>query len=151
MNVEGNFVRTESEDHYLVTIIIDVVCNSISSSSLVFHRLYYPCIEYLFSLMVLLLMSFHVQSKMIRPREASVAMNALERFCTGVFPVMSCQLVRSCKTPFTALPHALVRLLTCENKSKRRKIVLYLKYMWINTDVFIILRNRQWRFLSRWN
>lgn len=66
------------------------------------------------------LVALHVQGEVVRAREAAVAMIALERFRTCVFPVMTGQLVRPCEPPLAALPRTLVRLLTCKRNSKTR-------------------------------
>lgn len=50
---------------------------------------------------------------MIRPRETPVTVVALKRLGAGVFAVVPRQLVAPGESPLTALPRALVRLLTC--------------------------------------
>lgn len=59
-------------------------------------------------------MTFHVQSQVVRPREASVAMAAFEGFGARVFPVVPGQLITSSESPLAAFPGTLVRLLTCK-------------------------------------
>lgn len=67
----------------------------------------------LFLLVLLLLLFFsscpsdvplHVQGQVIRPGETPVAVVALEWLRSGVFAVVSCQLVTAGKAPFAALP-----------------------------------------------
>lgn len=59
-----------------------------------------------------------MQSQVVRAGEAAIAGHALEGLRSGVFPVMSGQLVRSGETPVAVLPRAAVRLLAC--KTERR-------------------------------
>lgn len=61
--------------------------------------------------------SFHVQGQMIRTWEAAITIAALERFCSCVFAIMTCKLIAPCKSPFAALPRALVGLLTCNERN----------------------------------
>lgn len=61
--------------------------------------------------------SFHVQGQMIRTWEAAITIAALEGFCSCVFAIMTCKLIAPCKSPFTALPRALVGLLTCNDRN----------------------------------
>ncbi len=56
-------------------------------------------------------MSLHVQGQVVRPGEGPLAQAALERPITGVFAIVSCELIGSGKLPPTALPTAGVRLL----------------------------------------
>lgn len=50
---------------------------------------------------------------MIRAGEATLTVRALERFDSCVFAEMPCQLIRPGELPCAALPHALVRFLSC--------------------------------------
>lgn len=54
-----------------------------------------------------------MQSQVIRAGEAALTVWTLERFDSCVFAEMPCQLIRPGKLPRAALPHALVRLLSC--------------------------------------
>lgn len=58
------------------------------------------------------LMPLHVQGQVVGAGEATAAHAALERLCTGVFPEMASQLIRTGKTPLASLPGALVWLLS---------------------------------------
>lgn len=70
--------------------------------------------------MVLVLVSLHVQGKVVRSGEGAGADGALEGFGARVFPVVSGQLIGASETPVAAVPRAAVRLLTCREKKKRR-------------------------------
>lgn len=50
-----------------------------------------------------------------------VTVVALKRFSAGVFAVVPRQLVAPGESPFAAFPRALVRLLTCGRRRRRRK------------------------------
>lgn len=69
---------------------------------------------------VLILVTLHVQGQVVGAREAAAAGDALERFGSGVFPVVSGELVGSGEAPVAALPCAAVRLLTCETDDNRK-------------------------------
>lgn len=58
-------------------------------------------------------MSAAVEGEVVRAGEAAVAVTAFEWFDTGVFAVMSCQLVRASELPCAVIPRTLVRLFTC--------------------------------------
>lgn len=58
----------------------------------------------------------HMQRKVVGSREGPLADRTLERLGSGVFPVVTCQLVRSGESPLALRPVALVRLLSCNNK-----------------------------------
>lgn len=60
--------------------------------------------------------SLHVQSQMVASAEAAIAVAALEGFSSSVFAVMASQLVRSCESPFAALPWAFVGFFSWKNK-----------------------------------
>lgn len=62
---------------------------------------------------VLVLVTLHVQGQVVGAGEAAAAGDALEGFGSGVFPVVSGELVRSGETPVAVVPCAAVRLLTC--------------------------------------
>lgn len=66
-------------------------------------------------------MTFHVQGQMVWAREAAIAVMALEWFSTSVFAVVTRQLIRPCKPPFTALPRATVWLLSCKWANKKHQ------------------------------
>lgn len=55
---------------------------------------------------------------MVAAGEASVAMPTFERLRAGVLAVMARQFVRTRKSPFAALPAALVRLLPCNRREE---------------------------------
>ena len=57
-------------------------------------------------------MSLQMQRKMVGSGESSLAVRALERLDSGVFPHVPCQLVRSSKLPAATFPRALVRFFT---------------------------------------
>lgn len=57
-------------------------------------------------------MPLHVQGQVVGAGEAAVAHATLERLGPGVLSVVAGQLVRARKPPVTALPGALIRLLT---------------------------------------
>lgn len=63
-------------------------------------------------------MALHVQGQVVGAREAAAAGDALEGFGSGVFPVVSGQLVRPGEAPVAALPRALVRLLPCSRHTE---------------------------------
>lgn len=67
----------------------------------------------------LVLVTLHVQGQVVGAREAAAAGDALEGFGSGVFPVVSGELVRPGEAPVAALPCAAVRLLTCEEEEDR--------------------------------
>jgi len=67
--------------------------------------------------------ALHVQRQVIGPREAAIAVAALERLGTCVLAVVAGQLVAPRKPPFTALPGALVRLFTCNGKEGRKTLI----------------------------
>lgn len=62
---------------------------------------------------VLVLVTFHMQGQVVGAREAAAAGHTFEGFGSGVFPVVSGELVRSGETPVAVVPCASVRLLTC--------------------------------------
>lgn len=62
--------------------------------------------------------SLHVKCQMVRPGERALAQVALERPVSGVFPEMTGQLVGAGEFPSTALPAAVIWLLTCEDRSR---------------------------------
>lgn len=68
--------------------------------------------------MVLVLVSLHVQGKVVRSGEGAGADGALEGFGARVFPVVSGQLIGASETPVAAVPRAAVRLLTCREEKK---------------------------------
>lgn len=63
-----------------------------------------------------------------------VAMVALEWLRSSVFAVVSCQLITSGKTPFAALPWALIGLLTWETEREREEKVSH--FIIISTSNF---------------
>ena len=65
---------------------------------------------------VSVLVALHVQSQVVGAGKAAAAGQALKRLGSGVFPVMSGQLVRSGETPVAVLPRAAVRLLACKTE-----------------------------------
>lgn len=71
----------------------------------------------------LVLVTLHVQSQMVRAREAAAAGDALEGFGPGVFPVVSGELVGSSEAPVAVLPCASVRLLACKKRRGERRDV----------------------------
>lgn len=62
--------------------------------------------------MVLALVSLHVQGQVIGAREAAAAHQTVKGFSTRVLPVVACQLIGAGETPITAVPGAVVRLLS---------------------------------------
>lgn len=62
---------------------------------------------------LLVLVSLHVQGKVIRSGEGAWADATLEGFGARVFPVVTRQLIRTSKTPVAAVPRTPVRLLAC--------------------------------------
>lgn len=77
-------------------------------------------------------MTFHVQSQVVGPREASITMAAFEGFGARVFPVVPGQLITSCESPLAAIPGTLVRLLTCKEiiQGRRDKVGFRYKYIY---------------------
>lgn len=63
-------------------------------------------------IVVLALVSLHVQGQVIRAREAAAAHGTVKGFSARVLPEVACQLVGAGEAPITALPGALVRLLS---------------------------------------
>lgn len=57
-------------------------------------------------------MPLHVEGEVVRSGEGAGTHGALERFGSGVFPVVARELVGAGETPVTAVPRAPVRLLT---------------------------------------
>jgi hypothetical protein len=57
-------------------------------------------------------MPLHVKGEVVRPREAPVAVAALEGLRTRVLPVVPRQFVRPREAPTATLPVTLVRLLS---------------------------------------
>jgi len=55
---------------------------------------------------------FHVESEVIRSREAPLALAALEGLRAGVFPKMAGEFVGTGESPAAARPAAAVRLFT---------------------------------------
>lgn len=70
---------------------------------------------------MLILVTLHVQGQVVGAREAAAAGDALERFGSGVFPVVSGELVGSGEAPVAVLPCAAVRLLTCKTDDNRKE------------------------------
>ena len=66
----------------------------------------------------LVLVALHVQGQVIGAGEAAAAGDALEGFGSGVFPVVSGELVRSGEAPVAVLPRTAVRLLTCSRQTR---------------------------------
>lgn len=62
-------------------------------------------------------MPLHVKRQMVRPGEGALTQVALERPVSGVFPEMTGQLVGAGEFPTTALPAAVVWLLTCVERN----------------------------------
>lgn len=58
-------------------------------------------------------MPFHMQCKVVRPREGALAEMALERTVSGVFTEMAGQLIRPGEFPAASFPATVVWLLTC--------------------------------------
>ncbi len=58
------------------------------------------------------LVSLHVESQVVGPGEAPLAVAALERLDPSVLPMMPRQLIRASKAPLAALPRATVGFLT---------------------------------------
>lgn len=67
---------------------------------------------------VLILVALHVQSQVVGAWEAATAGDAFEGFGSGVFPVMSGELVRSGEAPIAVLPCTTVGLLTCKREEE---------------------------------
>ena len=61
-------------------------------------------------------MPLHVQGEVVGPREAPVAVLALEGLEAGVLAVVPRQLVGPREPPLAAVPRATVRLLTCRKR-----------------------------------
>lgn len=60
--------------------------------------------------------SLHVEGQVVRPGEGTLAQVALERPVSGVFAEMTGQFVGPGELPSTALPAAVVWLLTCVDR-----------------------------------
>lgn len=77
--------------------------------------------------------SLHMESKVVWPWEGPVTFLTLEWPVACVFPVVACELVRTCKLPTTALPVAVVRLLPFDgNTIHTEQLVLALRLNWPN-------------------
>lgn len=48
--------------------------------------------------------SLQMEGEVIGACECAITVLTFERTCTGVLPIVSCELVRSSETPFAALP-----------------------------------------------
>ena len=67
-----------------------------------------------------LLVAFEMQGQVIRAREAALAVDALERLGARVLAIVARQFVAARKSPQTALPRAVVRLLNCRTRNKNK-------------------------------
>ena len=63
---------------------------------------------------LILNMTLGVQCKMITAWKATVTMTTFEWLSTGVFSIVTGQLIATRKSPFTTFPRTLVRLFTCK-------------------------------------
>ena len=60
------------------------------------------------------LVTFEMQCKVVWPGEGSITMTTLEWLCACVFSVMSCEFIRTRKSPLTAIPRASIWFFTCK-------------------------------------
>lgn len=73
-------------------------------------------------LVVILWMTFHVQRQMIGSRKTTITVLALERLGARVLAIVPRQLITACESPLATLPRALVRLLTCNEWTRRENV-----------------------------
>jgi len=78
--------------------------------------------------------TLHVERQVIGPREAAIAVAALERLGTCVLAVVAGQLVAPRKPPFAAVPGALVRLLTCNGREGGKLLLNKLHFKWLELE-----------------
>lgn len=112
----------EHQNKHGCTGMILVLCLLSSGGCNVWILLYLRVITWWFvhtDMSKLVLVTLHVQGQVVRTWEAAAAGDALEWFGSGVFPVVSGELIWSGETPVTIFPCTTVRLLTCKREKDR--------------------------------
>lgn len=108
------------------------------------------CVFVYTGMSVLVLVTLHVQGQVIRAREAAAAGDALEWFGSGVFPVVSGELIRSGKTPVAAFPCTTVRLLTCKREEDRTEALAIYRTFSQNKILLFCIHNLFYNVYFHW-